>query len=100
VRDLLNISKILEVHPDLYEQFRGISEVFAQIIFKSRVEKGISQSELAKLAGVENAIIYRAEGGSVNLGEEIYEKIFKALDLPVNEVKKIINEFKNNNKKE
>ncbi len=80
-KNLLNTKKIVEQHPEMEEQLHGIGAVYGKIIFLTRMEKGLTQKELAEKAGVGDKTITRAEGGSENLGTLTYDNIFKALDL-------------------
>lgn len=86
--DLLQMTTNLlkKEHPDLKGTLDGLSPIYAKIIFSRRVAIGHSQKELAKIAGVGQKTISRAEGGFDNLSTETYDKIFRALDITVREV--------------
>ncbi|MBO0588165.1 MULTISPECIES: helix-turn-helix transcriptional regulator [unclassified Sporosarcina] len=57
------------------------------------MKKGYTQPELADLAKVGVKTISRAEGGVDNLGLETYEKLFKALDLSLNDIAELTKTF-------
>lgn len=80
-RNLLDKSGLLKKHPDLHDLFYSTAAINGKVIFTRRMEKGFTQSELAKKADVSLKTISKAEGGSGNLGIETYDKIFGALEL-------------------
>ncbi|SFA57081.1 Helix-turn-helix [Parageobacillus thermantarcticus] len=98
MRNLLDTSKIVETHPDLHEQFYGLGAILAQIIFRKRMEKNMTQQELAQKAGVGVKTISRVEGGSGNIEIKTYEKLFQALGLSNTEIGHIIVEIEEKNK--
>lgn len=79
-RNLLD-GQLTAGHSDLEEKLYGLGAVYGKIIFASRMEKGLTQRELAEKAGVGLKTVTRAEGGSDNLGTLTYENLFRALDL-------------------
>jgi transcriptional regulator with XRE-family HTH domain len=95
MRNLLDTSKITEVHPDLEEQFHGIAAKLARVVFRARNEKGWTQLELGKRAGVAKEIIYRVEGGSGGVSVECYEKVFHALGVKKDEIDEMLSDYKN-----
>ncbi|MBE1555653.1 helix-turn-helix domain-containing protein [Sporosarcina limicola] len=93
VRNLLDTSEIVKVHPHFQEALYGLSAVYGHIIFSERIQKGYTQPKLAELSGVSIKTISRAEGGVDNLGLDAYEKLFKALDLSMSDVAKLTLKF-------
>lgn len=87
-RNLLDMttSMLKEGHPNLKESLKGLSPVYAKIIFSRRMKCGYSQQELAKKANTGLKTISRAEGGFDNLSTETYDKIFHALNLSIRDV--------------
>lgn len=85
-RNLLDKSRLLKTHPELQEVFYSTAAYHGKIIFARRMEKGLTQSELAKKADVGLKTISKAEGGAGNLGIETYDKIYNALQLTPAEV--------------
>lgn len=55
-----------------------------ELIILARESKGISQSELANLVGINQANISRIEHGFIQASDEILDKISKALSYPIN----------------
>lgn len=53
----------------------------AQTIIKKRLEKGFTQTDLAKKAGTKQSAISRLESGSYNPSINFLEKVAKALNL-------------------
>lgn len=84
-RNLLDKSKILSVHPHLYDSFYGELALLRKLIFAKRMEKGWTQQELASKAKVELETIARIESG-VELEKELYDKIFSELSLDEMEI--------------
>lgn len=69
-------------------------ELFSQYLRRKRRERGLSQEELAELAGVSANYIARLETDSREPGLRTLMKITKALDLSADEVIKIcLNSF-------
>jgi ribosome-binding protein aMBF1 (putative translation factor) len=95
MRNLLDTSKIIEVHPDLEEQFHSVAAKLARVVFRARNEKGWNQLELGKRAGVAKEIICRVEGGSGGVSVECFEKVFHALGLRKDEIDKLLSDYKN-----
>nr|DAQ22447.1 MAG TPA: helix-turn-helix domain protein [Caudoviricetes sp.] len=56
---------------------------FAEILLKSRKQKGFSQSELAKKAGFTKRAIQYWEKGEKSISLENADKLFKALDVQI-----------------
>ncbi|AOM84406.1 helix-turn-helix domain-containing protein [Salisediminibacterium beveridgei] len=85
MKDLSRIEDISLEVPELDQQISGLGSVFGEIIFSHRMEKKLTQKELAHKSGLGVKTIYRAEGGSSNIGIVTYETIFKALDIEVSD---------------
>lgn len=75
------VKPLAEDDSEIQTMFFGKSGQLSKVIFATRMEKGITQSELAKLIGVDDKVIHRLEGGSVDMGDELYKKAFSALGL-------------------
>lgn len=89
-RNLLDKSRLLEVHPDLHDNFYGLAAAYSTIIFSHRMKLAYTQKELAQKTGVSLKTITRAEGGSEKLGTEKYAEIFFALKLSISDVTKLL----------
>jgi transcriptional regulator with XRE-family HTH domain len=50
------------------------------IVYKNRVNKKLSQKQLAKTVGTTQRIISEIENGNYNIGSDLLYRIFKALD--------------------
>lgn len=59
----------------------GLTNTLAKNIFKLRLEKKITQSQLAELAGVTQKTIYRIESGDPGVKVGTYEKVLNALSI-------------------
>lgn len=90
---LTNKAKFLELHPEMNETFNSMAAIQGKVIFATRMEKGLTQKELADRADVSLKTISRAEGGSGNLGTQVYDKIYKALDLTPYDVSRLMQNF-------
>ena len=60
-----------------------INEEVGFNIRRIREERGLSQEELAALAGLHRAYVGQIERGEKNIGLKNLEKIAKALEVPV-----------------
>lgn len=79
-RNLLDKSKLLSIHPHLYDTFHGELALLRKLVFAKRMEKGWTQQELASKAKVDLETITRIESG-VKLEKELYDKIICELSL-------------------
>ena len=61
----------------------NINEEVGFNIRRIREERGLSQEELAALAGLHRAYVGQIERGEKNIGLKNLEKIAKALEVPV-----------------
>ena len=93
----MNFSKFhddfVRENPWAQDMFWGISNKLGILVFALRVRKGITQEELAELAGVDDKVIHRAEGGSSDLTVKMYENLLMVLGLSREELNDLI-EFK------
>jgi len=62
-----------------YEGLRDLYEIKTQVI-RLRIEKGLSQKELAEKIGIKQSAISRLENGDYNPSVELLSKIAEALD--------------------
>lgn len=62
------------------EYFDGVSVKMTQEILNIRLKKGLSQTQLAELAGFTQKTISRIEGGDPGVKMETYEKVFMVLN--------------------
>ena len=78
--DELNI-ELESAIPTLANNTDTIAEAFSDIVFSYRVRQGLTQQQLANKAEVAVKTIHRIEGGSRDITDATYEKVFKALDI-------------------
>lgn len=78
-----DLKKQLLKNNDVRKAYNKLAPEFAiaQIIIEKRLEKGISQAELAKKAGTKQSAISRLESGNYNPSLNFLEKVAKALNL-------------------
>ncbi|MBP7058458.1 helix-turn-helix transcriptional regulator [Candidatus Gracilibacteria bacterium] len=78
-----NLKKRLLKDDDLRKAYDELEPEFAiaRIIIKKRLEKGFTQSELARKIGTKQSAISRLESGEYNPTISFLEKIAKALNL-------------------
>ena len=62
------------------EYFDGLSVKMVQEILNIRLKKGLSQTQLAELAGFTQKTIWRIEGGDPGVKIEAYEKVLIVLN--------------------
>lgn len=72
---LLKDKKIKYVYEKLGPDF-----VMVEMIINKRIERGLSQKELAKKIGTKQSAISRLESGSYNPSISFLQKVSKALD--------------------
>jgi transcriptional regulator with XRE-family HTH domain len=60
----------------------SFQSVMGQEIFKLRINRRLSQSDLAKMAKTNQATISRIEAGDPGIKGETYDKVLKALRAP------------------
>lgn len=61
-------------------------ELFARRVRELRIERGLSQDELADAAGLHRTYIGTVERGEQSIGVDNVEKIAKALKVPIMEL--------------
>jgi len=74
-KELLKDKKIKQAYDDLGPEFALI-----EIIIKKRIEKGLTQKQLAKKIGTKQSAISRFESGTYNPSFSFLQKIAGALD--------------------
>ena len=74
-RELLKDEKIKEAYEKLGPEFAVI-----EMIIKRRIERGLSQKELAKKIGTKQSAISRLESGTYNPSLSFLQKVGNALD--------------------
>lgn len=80
--DLVNLSReLINDIPELKPIFFSVSAVLGELTFAARMEKKVTQRELAKLANVGVKTIHRVEGGSGGVTDTTYQKVFAALEI-------------------
>ncbi|WP_026702365.1 helix-turn-helix transcriptional regulator [Salibacterium aidingense] len=92
MRDLTRTDDIIQEIPETESFFYGISAAYGNTIFSYRMDRDLTQKQLATMAGVGVKTIHRAEGGSSNLGVQTYEKIFRALGVPKEDIPQLYRE--------
>ena len=73
-RELLEDKKIKQLYDRLGPEFTMI-----EMIIKKRIEKGLSQKELAKKIGTKQSAISRLESGTYNPSLSFLQKVSEAL---------------------
>lgn len=68
---------------DVHKEYDALATEFiiAETIIEKRLEKGMSQSELADKIGTKQSAISRLESGDYNPSIRFLKKVAKALDL-------------------
>jgi DNA-binding XRE family transcriptional regulator len=75
------VKPLAEKNESIYNMFFGKSGRYSETVFAARIKQGISQNKLAELMGVEKEVVYRLEGGSIDMGDEIYNNAFSVLGM-------------------
>jgi ribosome-binding protein aMBF1 (putative translation factor) len=75
-RRLLKDKALRKAYDELEPEF-----AIAQAVIKKRLERGLTQSELAKKIGTKQSAISRLESGNYNPSVSFLEKVAKALNL-------------------
>lgn len=79
--DLVNLgNELVNDIPELKETF-GIHSVLGELTFAARMDKKITQKDLAELANVGVKTVHRIEGGSGGITDTTYQKVFAALEI-------------------
>jgi DNA-binding XRE family transcriptional regulator len=80
--DLVHLGhQLVKDIPGLHPTFVSMSACLGKLVFASRMEKKLNQSELAKLANVSPETIHLIEGGSGGITDKTYGKVFAALEI-------------------
>ncbi len=74
-KELLKDKKIKQLYERLEPEFAVI-----EMIIKKRIEKGLSQKELARKIGTKQSAISRLESGTYNPSLSFLQKVSEALD--------------------
>lgn len=77
-RNLLKDKAVREAYEDIRQEF-----ALAQVIIQKRIERGLTQSELARKMKTKQSAIARLESGAYNPSLAFLEKAAKALDTRV-----------------
>ena len=75
-KELLKDKKIKYAYEKLGPEFAVI-----EMIIKKRIERGLSQKELAKKSGTKQSAISRLESGNYNPSLSFLQKVGEALDV-------------------
>ena len=78
-KELLKDKKI----QDVYEKL-GLEFAVIEMIIKRRIEKGLSQKELARKIGTKQSAISRLESGTYNPSLSFLQKVSEALNAKLN----------------
>ncbi|MEK4671542.1 helix-turn-helix domain-containing protein [Niallia sp. FSL R7-0271] len=80
--DLVNMGHdIVQNIPELHDTFFSFSASLGKLVFAARMDKKLTQKELADKSGVAVKTIHRIEGGSGGVTDKTYQKVFTALKL-------------------
>ena len=75
-RELLRDKKIKQLYESLGPEFAVI-----EMVIRKRIEKGLSQKELAQRIGTKQSAISRLESGTYNPSLSFLQKVGEALDV-------------------
>ncbi|MFD2704692.1 helix-turn-helix transcriptional regulator [Salibacterium lacus] len=89
MNDITRTDDIVQELPETESFFNGIGATFGHVIFSYRMERGLTQKQLADISGVRLKTIHRAEGGTFDIDARTYEKIFRALDVRKEDVERL-----------
>jgi transcriptional regulator with XRE-family HTH domain len=80
--NLVNLGReLIEDVPELHDTIFSFSAELGKLVFAARIDRKLTQNQLAKLANVSSKTIHRIEGGSGGVTDRTYEKVFKALKI-------------------
>ncbi|MGF9978902.1 hypothetical protein [Viridibacillus arvi] len=88
------LNRFLSDFPEQQNLFKGEAAVKGDLITNRRTAKSYSQAELASAADLPIERIYLAEGGSIELDQAEYEKIFSILDISQEDIEDFRSFFK------
>ena len=77
-KEVLKDKKIKEAYEELGPEFN-----FIRAIIKKRIDRGLSQEELAKKIGTKQSAISRLESGKYNPTFKVLNKVARALDSKI-----------------
>jgi transcriptional regulator with XRE-family HTH domain len=80
---LRKLAKFFDVPISIFLNSNSIGSIMAEKLIKARRQKGLSQKELAKLAGVSPGLIGQLEKGKVNASLKTIKKLAEVLDVSV-----------------
>jgi len=86
IRDMSrSIDELVEKRPDLEDVYQAADPVYElrKRILQLRLDKGLSQAELAERAGTKQSVISRIENGESEPRIETIKRIARALDKEV-----------------
>lgn len=86
LKDRVNKSRSIDITPDVpsyYKMFSRLKAVTAQALFTNRKKQKRSQSELASVLGVKQAMISQWERGDCNYSYETISKLASALNMDI-----------------
>ena len=93
--DLVKFSaELVSKSPQLDFDTFGFSATLGKIVFAYRIREGLTQAQLADLAGLGPKTIHRIEGGSNNITSKTYGKVFNVLKITLNELAEAFTELK------
>ncbi len=83
MRTYKSLKKQLLKNKEFREAYDALEPEFliAKTVIEKRLEKGLTQSELAKKVGTKQSAISRLESGNYNPSISFLEKVAKALDM-------------------
>lgn len=80
--DLISLgNKLINDIPELKPTFFCIPSVLGELTFAARMERGITQKQLAEIADIGVKTVHRIEGGSGGVTDTTYGKVFAALEV-------------------
>lgn len=79
-------TELVKKSPQVEFNIFGYSALLGKIVFAHRIRAGLTQVQLAQLAGVGDKTIHRIEGGSSNVTNKSYESVFAVLKITSKEL--------------
>ncbi|SDJ00929.1 helix-turn-helix transcriptional regulator [Natribacillus halophilus] len=85
--DLINYGyRIAKGTSEFDETFFSLSAHLGKLVFATRLEKKLTQQELAEQAEVSPKTIHRIEGGAGGVTDNTYDKVFDVLEISGEEI--------------
>ncbi|QQK79219.1 helix-turn-helix transcriptional regulator [Salicibibacter cibi] len=85
--DLVNYGhRVVKDIPELDDTFFSLSSHLGKLVFATRLEKKLTQLELADKAEVSPKTIHRIEGGAGGVTDTTYDKVFDVLEISGEEI--------------